>query len=66
MLRMSIIVKFTIKDNTKELNYKTNICCIHNCLCIVQLDKLQSNREKKSALKVMQKYTYKTYSYNYM
>ena len=36
--------QITIKGNTKELNYKTNV---HNCLCIAQRDKLQSNMEKK-------------------
>ena len=31
-----------------ELNFKTNVCCIHNCLCSVEQDKLHSNMEKKS------------------
>ena len=45
---MSIIVQHQRHTEDFELNYNTNVCCIHNCLCIVELDKLHSNREKKS------------------
>ena len=45
---MSIIVPSQRHTKDYELNYKTNVCCIHNCLCTVQQDKLHSNMEKKS------------------